>query len=438
MQKIDRVSADDHTALATDVGPAPMQVGAVVGLAGPEPSLEDLRERIGSALGAVPRLRQRLLQAPFGCGRPYWVDTEVEVDAHVNSVECPAPGDETALLGLAAGIVTSRLPMDRPLWRATLVTGLPGGTSALVVVFHHVLADGIGGLAILANLVDGTPAVGSSPVPRPGPSTGELLLDAVLRRGRALGHVPAASRRMADAFGALRAAGPGRAARCSLNRPTGPRRSLATVRVDLASIRAAGHAHGGTVNDVVLAVVAGALRTLLASRGEDVDRFVVSVPVSARRETTGGRLGNEVGAVPVAVPAKGTVFERIEDTAAATRAAKQAPRAVSSAVIGPVFRLLARLGLFHRFVDRQRLVHTFVTNVRGPDEILHLLGVRITGIVAAPVTTGNVTASFAVLSYAGELAITIVADPDTCPDRDVLRRALERRFHELASTEGTS
>jgi WS/DGAT/MGAT family acyltransferase len=203
------------------------------------------------------------------------------------------------------------------------------------------------------------------------------------------------------------------------------------VRSDLDAVRRAAHDHGATVNDVVLTAVAGALRTLLASRDEHGDEFVMSVPVSTRQSTDATHLGNEVGVVLVSVPATGPWCTRLAATAAATRAAKQTASSASTSLLGLAFRTLARVGLFRWYVNRQRTVHTFVTNVRGPETPLTFLGARIRHLVPIPVTPGNVTLSFAVLSYAGDLCVTIVADPDTCPDLGVLAEALQDELSTL-------
>ena len=111
-----------------------------------------------------------------------------------------------------------------------------------------------------------------------------------------------------------------------------------------------------------------------------------------------------------------------------TRAAKRHQRGASTAVLGPVFRLLAALGIYQHFIDHQRLIHTFVSNLRGPAATLTLGGLPVRGIVPVAVATGNVTVSFTALSYAGRLVITISADPDTCPDLDRLQREVQRQL----------
>jgi diacylglycerol O-acyltransferase / wax synthase len=151
-----------------------------------------------------------------------------------------------------------------------------------------------------------------------------------------------------------------------LNRPTGPRRQVDVVAADLAVIRDLGHACGGTVNDVILAAIAGALRALLASRGEDLEAVTVPVPVSGREAATGGQLGNQVGVMLVTVPAGGDLAARVAQVEAITRERKTAAPGASAVLLGPAFRLLAPTGLLRWLFNRQRLVHTFVTSLRGP------------------------------------------------------------------------
>lgn len=185
------------------------------------------------------------------------------------------------------------------------------------------------------------------------------------------------------------------------------------------------------MNDVVLTAVASALQRLLDRRGEQDDEIVISVPFSARRRAIGGNLGNHSGVIPLAIPAVGDPVTRLKAVAALTRAAKQKPPGASSAVLSPLFRLLARVGLYQRFITRQRMIHTFVSTMRGPGTGQALFGCPITGILPLSVPAGNVTVSFVVLSYAGELAVTIAADPDACPDVAVLREMMVEEFGAL-------
>ncbi len=434
---VERLSAQDMTQLASDVGPAPWQVGAILRLeGGSEAETATLLDSVGHRLAAVPRLRQVLRRTPVACGRPIWVDDpDLDLREHLRTLPCPPPGDEQALLDLAASLVTERLPFARPLWRATLVTHLAGGDAALVVVFHHVLADGIGGLAILANLVDGAPEPVRVPDPRPAPARVELAKDAA--RGRV-----AAAKRWRELVPTLRQAvtelrtGSGLVPATSLNAPTGSRRRLVVARVDLARLRTTAHGRSATVNDVVLTAVAGALGSLLGRRGESVDRLVVSVPVSGRA-AEGAGLGNAVGVLAVDLPLDGSPGTRLRRIAATTRAHKGSIRGASAAVLGPLFRGLAAVGAFRWFVNRQRVVNVYETNLRGPDRPLGLAGHRVTDVLPVTALAGNVSLSFAVLSYAGRLSVVVVADPDLHPDLTVLGEELQRELDRLAAASGT-
>jgi len=438
---VDRASPADLMQLATDVGPAPMHVGAVLVLdTGPGFNVQEAQRLLGERIHAVPRLRQRLRRAPPGCGRPFWADDPAfDLRHHVRQLPCPPPGGERALLEVAAAVTGEPLPRSRPLWSAAFVTGLADGGTGLVIVMNHVLADGIGGLAVLARLVDeapglppGDPRAAGFPVPAPGART--LAADAWAGRARGLTH-PARSVRtirqgLAELGGARRP--PRRLPPTSLNRPTGSQRRLDVIAADLAAIRDLGHAHGGTVNDVILAAIAGALRALLASRGEQLELVTASVPVSARQAATGGQLGNQVGVMPVTLPTRGDLAARVTRIAAITRERKTATRGTSAALLGPPFRLLAPTGLLRWFFNRQRLIHTFAANLRGPAESLTFASAPVRAVIAIPNTTGNVTVTFGVLSYAGTLRITVLSDPSRVPDVAVLTAGLHQELGSAA------
>ena len=152
----DRASAADLMQFATGDGRAAGHIGAVLVLGtAPGFTVAEARRVLGERIRAVPRLRQRLYRAPPGCGRPYWADDPAfDINDHVRQVCCPPPGDERALLDLAAAQLREPMPRSRPLWSATFVTGLADGGTGLLVIMDHVLADGIAGLAVLGTLVD--------------------------------------------------------------------------------------------------------------------------------------------------------------------------------------------------------------------------------------------------------------------------------------------
>ena len=413
--------------LATDVGPVPMNVGAALLLSGGTGA--QVAAVLARRVNGIPRLCQRLVTPPWGLGRPYWIDDATfDAGTHVSQVRCPGPGDHAAFLAVAVDAVTRPLSRARPLWRAVVVTGMEDGRVGVVLVLHHVLADGIGGLAVLARLVDGSEAPSDPAVrARPAPRARDLLVDCV-------------SERVRDVRGLLRAVtrahtgrvelGSGRGApQCSLNAPTGPLRRVATIEVGLDEVRAAGRRHGATVNDVLLVAATGAMARILKVRGEEVAELVVSVPVSARASTTSSDLGNRVGVMPVRVPLRGSVPERLSEVAEITRARKTQARGASAALVGPVFRLLAAAGLFRWFVDRQRLVNSFLTNLPGPTDPLAFAGVSVQRVYPITITAGNVGVAFAALSYAGTLTVTVIVDPDVVPGLDALAAALEAALH---------
>ncbi|MGO8959409.1 MAG: wax ester/triacylglycerol synthase domain-containing protein [Streptosporangiaceae bacterium] len=438
---VDRASALDMMELATDFGPVPMQVGAVLVFeAGTGLDARAVRDVLAARTCGIPRLRQRLMRAPPGCGRPVWVDdTRFDVSQHIAEVSCSPPGDEAALLQVAADLVSSPLPAGRPPWAATLVTGLADQAPALIVVFHHVLADGMGGLAVLASLVDGAVpgddgALCAGPVdfPRPAPSSRQLAADAAGSRLRAVRHLARAPAQLRDALSELRPRATGRASRCSLNRPVGARRKFAVTRAELAQVRAAGRDCDGTVNDVVLAAVGDALTALLASRGERADRFVVSVPVSGRGQATAVQLGNQVGIIPVPLPTAGSLTDRVRVIAEVTRRRKTQARGASAALFAPTFRLLAALGVLRWLSEHQDLVTTFVTNLRGPDAPVWFAGAKVREVIPLNAVTGNVTVAFAVMSYSAVLTVTVIADADAVPDVGLLAAALQSALDRLA------
>ena len=429
---VERPAAQDRMQLAVDVGPAPMHVGAVVVLDATV-DLESVHRCLAVRIRGVPRLRRRLVPTPLGCGGPVWVDDpSFDVRDHVAAVACEAPGDEQALLSTAAQALTRPLPRSRPPWSAVLVTGLEDERCALVLVVHHVLADGIGGLAVLGQLLDGGVVTPSDDgFPRPPPGRGRLTADAWGRRWRAAHRAGPVVRDVAAGWRELGGRPPAAAPRTSWNRPTGPRRRLATVRVDLAAATGVAHQEGATVNDVLLTAVGRAMGAVGLARGEWLDSVVVSVPVSARRSAGLADPANAVGAMPVSVPTCGGARHRLRAVGAATRARKSERRGTSTAVLVPVFGALARVGVFRWFIEHQRLVTTFVTNVRGPDRPMSFLGSRVLALLPMSVAPGNVTVTFTALSYAGVLVVTLVADPDRVPDLDLLARHLQAGLDEL-------
>jgi diacylglycerol O-acyltransferase / wax synthase len=401
------------------------------------PSLAAVRALLSERVPTIPRLRQRLRRVPFGCGRPVWVDDpDFALDQHLLERDWPPTGGDRQLLDVAAELLCQRLDTERPLWRACLLTDPVGGRAALILVLHHVLADGLGGLAILAALADPGLRAPTRTFPQRPPQWRELALDAAREKMRAASTLPTRLRR---GMAGLRELGlgprrPRLIEKTSLNRPTSKRRRFATVTVPLADIVAAAHRAGGTVNDVVLAAVTGALITELSARGEHPAQLVVSVPVSGRPAATADRLGNNTGVRPIAVPTLADDNARLAEIISLTRTSRKLARASSAGPLGLAFRALSRLGLFQTFIEHQRLVHTFETNMRGPAEPLFFGGHRVSAVVPAAVNPGNIGVAFDALSYAGVLSVTLVTDPDIIEELDQLTRSMSAVYTRIAKS----
>lgn len=306
------------------------------------------------------------------------------------------------------------------------------------------MADGVAGVAAFSVLFD--PAAGApapaAPSWRPArvPSARELLADNARRRAQGLGRALSG---LIDAGGALwrarrtwpawREAAGRRAPGISLNRGRiGLDRRLALVRGDLARAKTIAHAHGGTVNDVVLAAVAGGLRDLLLARGEPVADLVLraSVPVSLHREQSGLPQGNQVGWMAVSLPVgEPSPALRLELIAAETAARKKNAR---PQVTSGIFRFTFAQRAFNHLLPHQRYLNIFVTSVPGPPVPLYLAGAPLLEVFPVLAIAGNMALGVAVVSYAGQLNLTAVADRDRCPDVEVFAEGVRRVLDDLA------
>lgn len=280
--------------------------------------MDVVRPNVQRRLHLAPRLRQVLITPRPGLGPPAWADAAgFDISEHIRARAIPPPGDEATLLGLCAELNERPLDRTRPLWEMWLLTGLPDGNVGMLIRLHHVVADGIAAIAMIGALFDASPdeqPPAAPPwVPGPPPGPGQLLAGHVRQRARAVAgalqallHPAGLVSRLATVVRQIRrVTRDGRAPQVSLNRPVGGHRSLLLVRADLSRAHAVAHAHGGKINDVVLAAVARGARRLLEARGELRPGLVLkaSVAVSVRdgagERPTGNRVGVMIAPLPV-------------------------------------------------------------------------------------------------------------------------------------------
>jgi diacylglycerol O-acyltransferase / wax synthase len=403
--------------------------------------IEAIRRRIEPKLQLVPRLRQLLYRPRLGLGWPLWVDApSFDIAEHIQVHAVAAPGDEAQLIEACQELAARRLDPARPLWELWLLPGLRDGRLGALLRLHHAIADGAAAVAAFGALVelsDDGPTSGAAPwTPAPIPTGIDLFRDNVRRRGQELGrgisglvHPVRTVRRARQAWPAWREVLTEKPApRTSLNKPVGQGRRLAIVRGRLDSAKQVGHRHHAKVNDVVLAAVAGGLRELLVSRGEDVAGLEqrAMVTISEHQEQSGQAQGNKPGWIMVPLPlGEPDPVRRLELIAAETAARKQKARPEAGSGI---FRFLAFQRLWYRTFPGQRAVNLVVSNVPGPPVPLYLAGSSILEAFPMLPPMGNLTLVVGALSYAGQLNFTAVADRDGCPDVDVfadgLRNAL--------------
>ncbi len=460
----DRLSPLDASFLFAEHRTAAMHVGAVMTFAPPERGpldLDALVELIGRRLPLVPRYRQKVRDVPGHLGLPVWVDDPgFDLAFHVRRSALPAPGSEQVLRELVGRLLARQLDRSRPLWEVYLIEGLADGRFAVVTKTHHAMVDGLASMDIGAVLLDPTPQPRQTPPddwdPAPEPSALELAADAVLhalRRprdvldvaGRAVSDVQqvvSAVTRAAEAVVAAGRSATGVRPVPPLTAATGEQRRYGMERTTLADHRAVRKAHGGTVNDVVLAVVAGALRQWMISRGEpltsDVSvRALVPVSVRARRRDDVG--GNSISAYFVDLPvAEPDPVRRLAVVRDAMEEHKRSGRAVEATamirLVGLAPPIVHSLGARLASQFSSRLYNVLVTNVPGPPCPLYALGARMLDMFPVVPLAGGQAVAIGITSYDGGVHYGLTADRDALPDVDVLAAAMSDALAELVAT----
>ncbi len=424
---------------------------------GGTPDITEFRDYVRGRVGILPRFAQQLSGRHAGPLR--WLTWEpakaFNLDAHVHRATLPAPGGEAELHEWLGDFWSHRLDRHRPLWEMTLLDGLEKGRWALATKTHHCLVDGVGSVDIGNALLDTSPeAPPSHPQPLQGGeeelgeqgtgrfwlSPGLVLRGARAGVGAALHPRESLDRMRAAAELIVREEVIG-APQSSLNGPMSGTRLFATVRLDLADVKATKTRLGGTVNDVVLALCAGGLRHLLLSRGDALpeSNLRAQVPVNIRSEDQEHALGNELTSLFVELPVTEAdpiaryrrVVERAEQLKAGSQRAG-GKTIVDLADMGPP---LAGALLARSMFGGTRMFNLTITNVPASPQRLYAFGAPLVEILPlVPLFAGH-TIGIAVVTYAGQMVFGLNADRMAAPDVEVLAEGIKRSFSELRPPE---
>jgi diacylglycerol O-acyltransferase len=460
----DRLTALDTSFLHLEDDAAHMHVASVLLFDGDPPPQDGFIAGIESRLHLVPRYRQKLAFVPFGQGRPRWVDDpHLNLSYHVRKTALPAPGSEEQLRALAGRVLAQQLDRDKPLWEIWVVEGVEGGRFALVCKTHHALVDGISGVDIMTVLFD-LSAEPNKPdesqrrwLPAPTPSRTQLLSEALLERAtvpteivRSVRAVFRAPRQIAEGMrdslvgvGAMAWAGINPAPPSPYNCRIGPHRRFTWVRTSLDDIKAIKNALGGTVNDVVLATVSGALGRHLHRRGETLSgrELKAMVPVSVRADEDRGALGNQVAAMMAPLPVWcEEPVRRLELVNEAMGGLKDSGQAVGAQVLTRLtgFAPPTIMAQASRLMARQRMFNLVVTNVPGPQVPLYLMGHELRDFFPMVPLVRNQALGVAIMSYNGQMNFGLVGDYDAMHDLDDLASDFHASLAELADAAGVT
>jgi WS/DGAT/MGAT family acyltransferase len=459
----DRLSPLDVSFLYMETPTTAMHVGGVAVLDPPADGFDydRLCELISQRIGLVPRYRQKVRWVPGRLANPVWVDDpDFDVTYHVRRSALPKPGNREQLKELVARLQSRQLDRNRPLWEIYLVEGLEDGKVAIVTKTHHAMVDGVSAVDIGTVILDLEPTPRAVPdddwTPRQEPGAVGLLAAAVsdlltrpsgaLDTARtAVGDVRATAGKVAAVAGGVLAQARVMARQAPgtpLNVPIGEQRRFGMADTLLEDYKTVRRAHGGTVNDVVLATVGGALRTWLLTRGEKVTPTTVvraMVPVSVRADAEKGELGNRVSSYFVDLPVgEASAVMRLHQVSFAMRGHKESGSSVGADALvqlsGFAPPTIHALGARTASVMTRRLFNLVVTNVPGPQFPLYAAGARMLSMYPVVPLAKNQAVSIGLTSYDGGVFYGLNADRDAMPDIDVLASCLEESLAELVGT----
>jgi diacylglycerol O-acyltransferase / wax synthase len=456
-QHLDRLTSIDASFLHQEGPASHMHIGAVLIFDGPPPPFLDFLDHIRNRLHLVPRYRQKLVQPPLETGRPLWVDDpSFNLEYHIRHAALPSPGSEPQLLQLAARIASQQLDRARPLWEGWLVEGLENDRFALIFKTHHSLVDGVSGVDITTVLLDLEPRPAPPPMdlepwhPNREPSPAELIAAGVrgmakttaelATRAIAAATRPGASlsvlRDAAEGLGEIVWAGLNPAPETPLNVEIGPHRRYTVVRGQLSEYKEVKDALGGTVNDVVLTVVSGALARWLRSRGIRTEGLEMRalVPVSVRTQDHQGTLGNQLtamrGPLPVYID---DPVARLKFVREAMDGLKESKQAVGAETLARVNSLAPPtiLAQASRLNFSTRLFNLIVTNIPGPQLPLYVLGRKLEDLFPIAFLPKNHALAVAIMSYNGGIDYGLLADYDALADIEVVADGIRESLQGL-------
>ncbi len=470
-----RLSALDVGFLQLETDDVPMHLGGVFVLDGPplrddngHLRLDEIRRHVASRLDRVPEYLRRLESVPLGLHRPVWIpDPDFDIDNHIRTMsldDCMTHqgigGDVDHAFTLCADLNAECLDRSRPLWEMWLVDGLDDGRVVALLKVHHALTDGVGAVELISALfdLDEHPDEPDEQPTRPGrraaapPSAFRTIVDATIDHLRdpvelarstadmAMRTPTAAVRRATTMSTGVRdLLGPGAVAPPSvLNQPVGAYRTILRVGLDLSGIDVIRNAHGGSANDVALALITGGLRSWLIQRGEALPDLHALCPVSQRDSessaTRSGHGGNHVGAMLIALPlGEADPVRRLAIIRERTGRAKRRHDGDGVAWALDAFDHLPWVpaSALRQLLTHQPFVNLVVTNIPGPRQPLWFSGARVESVVPVVPLAANTTLGIALFSYDGSLTIGLHADPERSPDLHVVTETILDEFEDL-------